>query len=114
MSAQRTSVTAEEAWAAVESGEASILDLRTSTERERHGWPPGSPRVSLARHVLRPRGPGTIYLCQHANRSKLTRWRGAAEIEGGWEAWDEAGLPIEGGADDAPRTSSPGAGRKAP
>jgi len=83
------------AWAAASSGEARILDLRTTAERRRYGWPPGAPRVSLARHVLAPRGAGTIYLCQHARRSKLTGRRGAAEVEGGWVAWERAGLPIE-------------------
>lgn len=36
-----------------------------------------------------------MYLCQHANRSKLAGWRGAAEVAGGWLAWQAAGLPIE-------------------
>ena len=84
-----------EAWQLVERGEARILDLRTATERRRYGAPPGAEPVSLAKHVLRPEGPETIYLCQHAVRSKLTQRRGAAEIEGGFVAWREAGLPIE-------------------
>lgn len=87
-------LTAEQAWAAVGRGEAVILDLRTDFERRRHGWPPGSSHVSLFRHILWPRGPGAIYLCQHANRSRLTRWRGAAHIQGGWRAWLDADLPI--------------------
>ncbi len=79
----------------VERGEARILDLRTATERRRYGAPPGAEAVSLAKHVLRPEGPRTIYLCQHAVRSKLTLRHGAAEIEGGFVAWLDAGLPIE-------------------
>lgn len=79
----------------VRRGEARILDLRTEVERRRYGYPPGAPRVSLLRHVLNPAGTDTIYLCRHANRSKLTRWRGAAEIAGGWAAWEAAGLPVE-------------------
>ena len=44
---------------------------------------------------MHPEGPGTVYLCQHAVRSKLTlRW-GAAEVAGGFSAWRDAGLPIE-------------------
>lgn len=91
------SVPATEAWARVQRGEARLLDLRTALERSRFGWPPGAPRVSLARHVASPGGPNTIYLCQHANRSKLTGRRGASEVEGGWPAWEAAGLPVERG-----------------
>ncbi len=90
-----SSVPASEAWARVQRGEAEILDLRTKLERRRYGWPPGATRVSLLRHSLRPRGPATIYLCQHANRSKLTLHRGAAEITDGWNGWLDAGLPVE-------------------
>jgi rhodanese-related sulfurtransferase len=84
-----------EAWARVQRGEARLLDLRTEAERRRFGWPPGAPRVSLAKHVALPGGPDTIYLCQHANRSKLTGRRGAPEVAGGWVAWEAAGLPVE-------------------
>lgn len=88
-------VSATHAWEAVQRGAAQILDLRTEGERRRHGWPPGARRVSLLRHVLWPEGHGTVYLCQHANRSKLTRWRGAAEITDGWKGWESAKLPVE-------------------
>lgn len=71
------------------------MDLRTRVERRRYGWPPGASRVSLLRHVAWPRRLGAIYLCQHANRSKLTLWRGAAEIADGWKGWESAGLPVE-------------------
>lgn len=66
------SIPATEAWARLQRGEARLLDLRTQAERRRYGWPPGAPRVSLARHIARPGGPDTIDLCQHADRSKLT------------------------------------------
>ena len=89
------SIAPEQAWELVGRGEAQLLDLRTELERRRYGWPPGAPRVSLTRHVALPGGPDTIYLCQHANRSKLTARRGAAEVAGGWPAWQAAGLPIE-------------------
>jgi CIC family chloride channel protein len=88
------SLTAAQAWAAASRGEVAILDLRTEPERRRYGWPPGAPRVSLLRHILWPGGPRTVYLCQHAIRSRLTRWRGAAQIENGWIAWQQAGLPV--------------------
>ena len=89
------SIAAERAWKQVAGGEAQLLDLRTELERRRYGWPPGVRRVSLARHIAWPGAANTIYLCQHANRSKLTAWRGAAEVAGGWPAWQAAGLPVE-------------------
>jgi rhodanese-related sulfurtransferase len=83
------------AWNAVELGFAEILDLRTPIERRRHGAPPGARPVSLVKHVANPEGPGSIYLCQRALRSKATLRHGAAEVAGGFAAWEEAGLPIE-------------------
>jgi rhodanese-related sulfurtransferase len=85
----------EAAWNAVQLGFAEILDLRTEIERRRHGAPPGARHVSLVKHVASPEGPGAIYLCQHALRSKATLRQGAAEVAGGFAAWKEAGLPIE-------------------
>jgi rhodanese-related sulfurtransferase len=85
----------EAAWNAVQLGFAEILDLRTEFERRRHGAPPGARAVSLAKHIAKPEGPGAIYLCQHAIRSKATLRRGAAEVTGGFAAWEEAGLPVE-------------------
>lgn len=89
------SLSPQEAWAAVERGDAELLDLRTEAERRRFGAPPGARPVSLARHVARPEGTPAVYLCQHAVRSKLTLRRGAAEVEGGFAAWLRAGLPVE-------------------
>jgi rhodanese-related sulfurtransferase len=83
------------AWNAVQLGYAEILDLRTEIERRRHGAPPGARSVSLVKHVASPEGPGSIYLCQHAMRSKATLRRGASEVAGGFAAWKEAGLPVE-------------------
>jgi rhodanese-related sulfurtransferase len=85
----------EAAWNAVELGFAEILDLRTEFERRRYGAPPGARGVSLVKHIANPEGPGSIYLCQRALRSKATLRRGAAEVEGGFAAWREAGLPVE-------------------
>jgi rhodanese-related sulfurtransferase len=78
----------------VRAGELRLLDLRTKAERKRYGAPPGAVHVSLARHLVRPEGPGTVYLCQHAVRSKLTLRNGAAEVAGGFKAWRDAGLPL--------------------
>jgi rhodanese-related sulfurtransferase len=89
------SVEPQEVWALLERGDIGLLDLRTGLERRRYGAPPGAVPVSLARHVLSPEGEGTIYLCQHAVRSKATLRNGAAEVAGGFVAWRQAGLPIE-------------------
>ena len=93
--ARSRSLEPEAAWGAVELGFAEILDLRSGIERRRHGAPPGARPVSLAKHIASPEGPGAIYLCQHAIRSKATLRRGAAEVTGGFAAWKEAGLPVE-------------------
>jgi rhodanese-related sulfurtransferase len=85
----------EAAWAAVKRGEARLLDLRTQLERRRYGAPPGAEPVSLAKHVASPEGPEVVYLCQHAVRSKATLRRGAADVAGGFVAWERAGLPVE-------------------
>jgi rhodanese-related sulfurtransferase len=72
-----------------------LFDLRTEVERRRYGAPPGAIPVSLARHLLKPEGERSIYLCQHAVRSKATLRNGAAEVAGGFVAWRRAGLPVE-------------------
>jgi rhodanese-related sulfurtransferase len=90
-----SSLQPEAAWNAVELGFAEILDLRTEIERRRHGAPPGARQVSLVKHMASPEGPGAIYLCQHALRSKATLRRGAAEVAGGFAAWKDAGLPVD-------------------
>ncbi len=89
------SIDPREVWQALERGEARLLDLRTELERRRYGAPPGAIPVSLAKHTVKPEGEGAIYLCQHAVRSKLTLRNGAAEVAGGFVAWERAGLPVE-------------------
>lgn len=84
----------EEAYREATERATPILDLRTRSERRRFGYPPGSVKVSLLIHALRPRS-GAIYLCQHAVRSRLPASRGARQIAGGFVAWERAGLPIE-------------------
>ena len=88
-------MTPREVWEAAERGEAKIFDLRTEVERRRYGAPPGAIPVSLARHIAAPESAPAVYLCQHAVRSKLTGRHGAPEVEGGFVAWVEAGLPVE-------------------
>jgi rhodanese-related sulfurtransferase len=89
------SIDPREVWQALERGEARLLDLRTELERRRYGAPPGAIPVSLAKHTVKPEGERAIYLCQHAVRSKLTMRNGAAEVAGGFLAWERAGLPVE-------------------
>jgi len=89
------SVDPREAWALLQRGEVRLLDLRTGVERRRCGAPPGAIPVSLARHVLKPEGARALYLCQHAVRSKLALRAGAAEVAGGFVAWQRAELPVE-------------------
>ena len=90
-----SSLPPSEVWELVQRREARILDLRTAAERKHYGAPPGAEHVSLARHAASPEGPPAIYLCQHAIRSKLTLRNGAADVEGGFVAWERAGLPVE-------------------
>jgi rhodanese-related sulfurtransferase len=89
------SLSPQEAWRLLQHRDAQLLDLRTEIERRRYGAPPGAISVSLARHVLNPEGEGTIYLCQHAVRSKATLRNGAAEVAGGFVAWQRGGLPVD-------------------
>jgi rhodanese-related sulfurtransferase len=89
------SIDPREVWQALERGEARLLDLRTELERRRYGAPPGAIPVSLAKHTVKPEGERAIYLCQHAVRSKLTLRNGAAEVAGGFVAWERAELPVE-------------------
>lgn len=89
------SIDPREVWRALKCGEARLLDLRSEIERRRYGVPPGAITFSLAKHTVRPEGERAIYLCQHAVWSKLTLRNGAAEVAGGFVAWEQAGLPVE-------------------
>jgi len=80
---------------AVREGRLELLDLRSWPERRLLGRPSGARPVRLLRHLLRPAGPGTVYLCAHAVRSKWTLRRSAAEVAGGYRAWRQQGLPTE-------------------
>ena len=40
--------------------------------------------MRLLRHLLRPAGPDSVYLCAHAVRSQWTLRQGAAEVAGGF------------------------------
>jgi rhodanese-related sulfurtransferase len=89
------SISPHEAWDETRVSGHPILDLRSRLERQRFGSPPGSMKVSFLRHSILPKR-NAIYLCQHAVRSKLPASRGGREIDGGFVAWQAAGLPVEG------------------
>jgi rhodanese-related sulfurtransferase len=84
----------EQVLADVRAGRVRLLDLRSWPERRLMGSPPDARSVSLLRHLLRPAGPGNVYLCAHAVRSKWTLRKGAAEVAGGHRAWRRRGLPV--------------------
>ena len=103
----------EVAWGWASSGEALIVDLRSSDERRRHGIVPGS--VHVPRSVLEWRADPTsgwhnpqlegrgrlILLCAQGYSSSLAAASlvdlgraGAGDVVGGFSAWRAAGLPI--------------------
>lgn len=88
----RRSVLPQQARDDVRAGRARLLDLRTLPERLVMGSPPEAEPARLLKHVLHPEGPGTLYLCAHAVRSKWTLRNGAGEVAGGYRAWRKAGL----------------------
>jgi rhodanese-related sulfurtransferase len=103
-----------------------IVDLRSDDERRESGVIPGS--VHVPRSVLEWRcdqesgfanphlaGQRLILLCAHGYSSILAAaslvelgLEGAGDIEGGFEAWCEAGLPVA--AAPAPADGRPGMG----
>ncbi len=121
----------EAAWAAASTGEALIVDLRSSDERRRYGIVPGS--LHVPRSVLEWRADPTsdwqnphlegrerlILLCAQGYSSSLAAaslvdlghaWAG--DVVGGFDAWLSAGLPV--GAVTEGDVSLPGMGAPAP
>ena len=103
----------EAAWAAASTGEALIVDLRSSDERRRHGIVPGS--LHVPRSVLEWRadpssswrnphlegGERLILLCAEGYSSSLAAaslidlgHARAADVVGGFDAWLGADLPV--------------------
>jgi rhodanese-related sulfurtransferase len=121
----------EEAWAAATTGDALIVDLRSSDERRRHGIVPGS--LHVPRSVLEWRadqagawrnpqleGRGRlILLCAEGYSSSLAAaslldlgHERAADLVGGFAAWRDAGLPVTTAIESD--GSLPGMGAPAP
>jgi rhodanese-related sulfurtransferase len=109
----------EVAWGWASSGEALIVDLRSSDERRRHGVVPGS--VHIPRSVLEWRADPTsgwhnphlegrgrlILLCAEGYSSSLAAaslvdlgHAGAGDVVGGFRAWRVAGLPVAAAPED--------------
>jgi rhodanese-related sulfurtransferase len=121
----------EGARAAVATGEALIVDLRSSDERRRHGIVPGS--LHVPRSVLEWRAdPASewrsphlagrdvlILLCAEGYSSSLAAaslldlgYERAADVVGGFDAWRKAGLPVATATEAD--GSRPGMGAPAP
>jgi rhodanese-related sulfurtransferase len=109
----------EDAWAAASTGEALIVDLRSSDERRRHGVVPGS--LHVPRSVLEWRAdPASewrnphlqarvrlILLCAEGYSSSLAAASlvdlghgSAGDVVGGFEGWRSAGLPVATAPED--------------
>ena len=97
-----TRLTPSEARAAVQAG-ALLVDTRSSDQLE-HGVIPGAVRHALSVVLWRldelPRDTRVILICRHGYSSSLAAsrlqelgFREATDVEGGFEAWQTAGLP---------------------
>ena len=102
----------------IETGDITLIDLREREEREAEGIIPGS--IAAARGMLefwadptsrfhRPEfdpARRTILLCAGGGRSALAAdtlqqmgYGNVAHLEGGFNAWKEAGQPVESASD---------------
>jgi rhodanese-related sulfurtransferase len=103
-----------EAKAAVDRGEALIVDIRAESQRARDGVVPGA--VFIARNVLEWRGdPASpwrderlhtgrrlVVMCDEGYQSSLAAvvlhelgLEGATDLVGGFQSWRSAGLPVD-------------------
>ena len=98
-------VTPDEAAALAERGEAALVDVRRPDEWAA-GHVPGAVHVPLAELQERaseiPDGP-VVFYCRAGDRSEMasaafrSAGREAASLQGGIEAWQAAGQPVETG-----------------
>jgi rhodanese-related sulfurtransferase len=109
--ARLTRLTPEQAFAAAQDG-ALLVDTRSGDEqREQRGTIPGATHHPLSVLLWRldelPRDTRVILICRHGHSSSLVAailqdlgFRDATDVEGGFEAWVAAGLPVDAvGAD---------------
>jgi rhodanese-related sulfurtransferase len=95
----------EDAFAALQAG-ALLVDTRSPDEqREQRGVIPGAVEHPLSVVLWRlddlPRDARVILICRHGYSSSLAAarlqelgFRHATDVEGGFEAWQAAGLPV--------------------
>jgi rhodanese-related sulfurtransferase len=103
--ARLSRLTPEEAHAAWQAG-AVLVDVRSPDEqREQGGVIPGARHHPLSVALWRldplPRDTRVILLCRHGASSSLAAiqlqdlgFRDATDVDGGFEAWQAAGLPV--------------------
>jgi rhodanese-related sulfurtransferase len=101
-----TRLTPEQAHAAAQDG-ALLVDTRSADEqREQGGMIAGAVHHPLSVVLWRldglPRGTRVILVCRHGYSSSLAAaqlqelgFRDATDVEGGFEAWAAAGLPVD-------------------
>ena len=99
-------LTPEQAFAAAQEG-AVLVDTRSGDEqREQRGVIPGAVHHPLSVVLWRldefPRDARVILICRHGHSSSLAAarlqqlgFRDATDVEGGFEAWAAAGLPVD-------------------
>jgi len=99
-------LTPEQAFAAAQDG-AVLVDTRSGDEqREQRGVIPGAVHHPLSVVLWRldelPRDARVILICRHGRSSSLAAarlqelgFRDATDVEGGFEAWAAAGLPVD-------------------
>lgn len=101
----------------IESGDALVVDLRESEERQEHGAIPGAlhaprgmlefyadPSTPYHKEGFDP-GNRVILHCASGGRSALgvetlraLGYKNVAHLDGGFNAWKAAGKPVEGGS----------------
>jgi rhodanese-related sulfurtransferase len=99
-------LTPDQAFAAAQDG-ALLVDTRSADEqREQRGTIPGAAHHPLSVVLWRldalPRDTSVILICRHGDSSSLAAatlqdigFRDATDVEGGFEAWLAAGLPVD-------------------
>jgi rhodanese-related sulfurtransferase len=98
-------LTPEQAFAAAQDG-AVLVDTRSADEQqEQQGVIPGAVHHPLSVVLWRldelPRDTRVILICRHGHSSSLAAarlqelgFRNATDVEGGFDAWVAAGLPV--------------------
>lgn len=99
-------VDAHEAYAAVAAGDAVIVDIRAESQRAADGVVPGA--EFIARNVIEWRvdrlatSPRVVVMCDGGYQSSLVAatlqelgLEDATDLEGGFQAWRGAELPVE-------------------